>query len=266
MAIILTILKVLGILLLVLLALVLVIALAVLFVPFKYRANGGVEDPDGNEELKLTILKKQLNLGASVTWLFGAVKVLFSYHGKEMLEVRIFGVDIGIMDKLQKIAAGRKKGEKEKKEEEDGNEEISVIEKAAELIGKGLRVLDVVDSIRTTLFDGKCGRRAWNKVTTRIFHIIAKMQPGYFRVGGTVGLSDPVLNGAMTGAGSMLMPFVGNQLQVNTDWDKYRFDMKAEVSGQVQLIVPVKETVPLIFDKDCKKVFKKIMKEINKIR
>ena len=64
----------------------------------------------------------------------------------------------------------------------------------------------------------------------------------------------------MTGITAMLMPFADDHLRLNTEWEMYRCDMEAEMSGKLRLIVPVKEAVSLFFDRDCRKVFKKLLK------
>ena len=70
----------------------------------------------------------------------------------------------------------------------------------------------------------------------------------------------------MMGFNSILMPFMDEHLGINTEWDLYRCDMNAEMAGKIRLITPVKETVPLIFDKDCRKVLRKLKKVKSKLQ
>ena len=143
MAIFLTILKWLGIILLVILALVLLILLIVLLVPFKYKARAAVDDPDRHEEFPVSVLKEKSDVVAAVSWLFGAVKVLVTYPGNELLAVKIFGKDIGIMDKLKKSETGEKEEEAEEEKEE---EETSLTQKLEAVSAKAEKILDLVDS------------------------------------------------------------------------------------------------------------------------
>lgn len=262
MAVFLTILKWLGIILLVILALVLLILLIVLLVPFKYKARAAVDDPDRHEEFPVSVLKEKSDVVAAVSWLFGAVKVLVTYPGNELLAVKIFGKDIGIMDKLKKSETGEKEEEAEEEKEE---EETSLTQKLEAVSAKAEKILDLVDYIYRVL-TGSCGRRAWRKVRQRLGNILAHVMPDYWKLIGTVGLSDPCLNGRLAGVTSMFKPFVDEHLDLNTEWEMYRCDMEAELAGELRLIVPVKEAVPLVFDKDCRKVLKKLKKVKAKLK
>ena len=264
MAVFLTILKWLGIILLILLALILVILLIVLLVPIKYNARAAVDDPDRHEEFPVAVLKEKSEVKAFISWLFGAVKGLVSYPGNELIAVRIFGKDIGLMDKLRKEESGEKEAEEEKKEEEE-KEKTSLAEKVDAAVGKAEKIIDVVDYIHRVL-TGSCGRRAFRKVSRRLLNILDSIMPDHWKIGGNVGLNDPCLNGKLTGFNSILMPFMDEHLGINTEWDLYRCDMNAEMAGKIRLITPVKETVPLIFDKDCRKVLKKLKKVKSKLK
>ena len=68
------------------------------------------------------------------------------------------------------------------------------------------------------------------------------------------------MNGRMTGACAVLMPVCDDHLSIETQWEDYRFDLKAEMEGKLRLAVPVKEAISLVLDKNCRKLFKKVMK------
>ena len=255
MAVFLTILKWLGIILLVLLTLILVILLIVLLVPIKYNARAAVEDPDRHEEFPVSVLRENSEVTARISWLFGAVTVLVAFPGNELIAVKIFGKDIGFMNRLKKQEAVLEEADKEQEEE---MRETSLSEKVD-------AVINVVDYIHRVL-TGSCGRRAFRKVSRRLLKIIDSMMPDHWKISGNVGLNDPCLNGKMMGFNSILMPFMDEHLGINTEWDLYRCDMNAEMAGKIRLITPVKETVPLIFDKDCRKVLRKLKKVKSKLQ
>ena len=81
-----------------------------------------------------------------------------------------------------------------------------------------------------------------------------------WKLTGNVGLNDPCLNGKLTAVNSILMPFADDHMQVETEWDLYRCNLEAAAAGKIRIIVPVKEMLPLVFDKDCRKVYKKLKK------
>ena len=264
MAVFLTILKWLGIILLVLLTLILVILLIVLLVPIKYNARAAVEDPDRHEEFPVSVLRENSEVTARISWLLGAVTVLVAFPGNELIAVKVFGRDIRIMDRLRKEETSEEEAE-EKKEEEEEKEETSLAQRVETAVGKAEKIINVVDYIHRVL-TGSCGRRAFRKVSRRLLKIIDSMMPDHWKISGNVGLNDPCLNGKMMGFNSILMPFMDEHLGINTEWDLYRCDMNAEMAGKIRLITPVKETVPLIFDKDCRKVLRKLKKVKSKLQ
>ena len=252
MAVFLTILKWVGIILLVLLALILVILLIVLLVPIKYNARAAVEDPERHEEFPFAVLREKSEVNALISWLFGAVKILVAFPGDELIAMKVFGKDIGLMDRLKKDETGEK-------------EETSLEKRLEVLAAKAEKIINAVDYVHRVL-TGSCGRRAFRKVSRRLLNILDSLMPDHWKIRGNVGLNDPCLNGRFSGFTSILMPFMDEHLGIDTEWDLYRCDMEAEMDGKFRLITPLKETVPLVFDKDCRKVLKKLRKVKSKLQ
>ena len=264
MAVFLTILKWLGIILLAALVLVLVLILIALLVPFRYNARAAVDDPERHEEFSVSVLIERSSAAACVSWFFGVVKVLIAFPGNELITVKVFGRDIRIMDRLRKEETSEEEAE-EKKEEEEEKEETSLAQRVETAVGKAEKIINAVDYIHRVL-TGSCGRRAWRKVRMRLLNIADDLVPAHWKISGNVGLGDPCLNGNLTGFTSILMPFLDEHLGVNTEWDLYRCDMNAQMDGKFRIITPVKEMVPLIFDKDCRKVLRKLKKVKSKLQ
>ena len=168
------------------------------------------------------------------------------------------------MDRLKKKETGEKETEEEQEEEEE-KEETSLSEKIDAAAAKAEKIINAVDYVHRVL-TGSCGRRAFRKVSRRLSRILDSVMPDHWKIGGNVGLNDPCLNGKLTGFTSMLMPFTDEHLGIDTEWDLYRCNMNAEMAGKIRLITPVKETVPLIFDKDCRKMIKKLKKVKSKLQ
>ena len=74
------------------------------------------------------------------------------------------------------------------------------------------------------------------------------------------------MNGRVRQVCAVLMPFLEEHLNLATQWEMYRCDLKAEMAGRIFLAVPVKEAVPLVFDKDCRKLYKKLKRARSKFR
>ena len=260
MAVILTILKWLGIVLLILLVMGLIGLLLVLLVPFRYKAAARVDDPETHSEFPVEVLLDNSEVTAEVTWLFGAVRLLLSYPKGELISLKIFGRDMRIMERLKRHAPQEEtEQEGEKEEEEKEEEKKSLSERAEEAVDKIERIFDTIDYIYRVL-TGTCGRRALSKIGKRIRNIMLHTLPRRYLLSGTVGLSDPCLNGRMTGACAMLMPVCDDSLQIATQWEDYRCDLRAEAEGKMCVGVPVKEALPLVFDRDCRKLYKKLLR------
>lgn len=257
MAIFLTVLKWIGIILLILLALVLIILLAVLLVPLKYEARAAVNDPESHEQFPVSVLKEQSNATVTLSWFLGALKVIAAYPSKELLCVKVFGKDIGIMDKLSKGKKEEPEEEKQEPEEEKEEDNRTLAEKAEASAAKAEKITGLIDYIYRVL-TSRCGQRALAKIEKRLLNILIHVMPYYWNFDGTVGLSDPCLNGRLAGASAILSTISDDHLQLQTQWDLYRCNLETDLAGELRLIVPVKEAVPLVFDKDCRKLLKKL--------
>lgn len=258
MTILLSILKWLGIILLILLLIILILIILVMFVPFRYRLQAEVDDPETHEEFPVSVLKERSDVLAEVSWLLGALRIIVTYPSKEILCVKIFGKDIGIMNILKKESSEEPEEEEEEGEEAE-EEETSLEEKVDALTGKAEKVIGAVDYAYRVL-TGSCSRRATDKVIKRLKAIVLHVLPDQWEMSGTVGLSDPSLNGRTAGLFAILSTIADDRMQMQTEWEQYRCDLKAEIGGYLRLIVPVKEALPLIFDKDCRKMLRKLKK------
>ncbi len=104
MAIFLSVLKIIGIVLLIILAVLLLLVLLLLFVPLRYKANGGYRD-------------EKYEADAKVTWLLHIISVKFHIdNDKKSCIVRLFGIKLmDLLNPKPKKEKKPKKPEKEKK-------------------------------------------------------------------------------------------------------------------------------------------------------
>lgn len=252
MVIVLNLLKWLGCLLLVLLIIALVIILLLLFAPFHYKASLTVDDPKTHEEFPVMVIRNRSDVNAEVVWLGGILKLIIAFPRGYLISVELFGKDLGVMKRFGKKKEEKKEEQPEEKKEEEKEEGGITIEKIE-------RYFDAADHLQRIL-TGRCGRRAIAKVSDHLIRVVEHVLPRNWALSGTVGLGDPCLNGKLTGACAVLMPVCEEHLQLDTEWENYRCDLKAEIDGILRVIVPVKEVLPLLFDKDCLKMLKKLRK------
>ena len=257
MAILLTVLKWIGIILLAVLVLTLVLIFLILLVPFRYKGRAGISDPECHEKFPTEVLKERTDMTFDVTWLLGIVRIAAAYPGAKLVSVKVFGKDVWPRKSGKKSEEESPEETEEEEEEEEGPKSLS--ERVDALIAKSEKYITFIDNVYRIL-TGSCGRRAWNKVSRRLLNIGRHSSPRIWRLTGNVGLNDPCLNGRLTAVNSILMPFADDHLQVETEWDLYRCNLEAAAAGKIRIIVPVKEMLPLVFDKDCRKVYMKLKK------
>ena len=257
MAILLTVLKWIGIILLAVLVLTLVLIFLILLVPFRYKGRAGISDPECHEKFPTEVLKERTDMTFDVTWLLGIVRIAAAYPGAKLVSVKVFGKDVWPRKSGKKSEEESPEETEEEEEEEEGPKSLS--ERVDALIAKSEKYITFIDNVYRIL-TGSCGRRAWNKVSRRLLNLGRHSSPRMWRLTGNVGLNDPCLNGRLTAVNSILMPFADDHLQVETEWDLYRCNLEAAAAGKIRIIVSVKEMLPLVFDKDCRKVYKKLKK------
>ena len=264
MAILLAVLKWIGIILLILLAVILFVLLLVLFVPFRYKGRAGVSDPECHEEFPVAVLKERSDVNFDVSWLGGMIKVAAVFPAKKIVSLKVFGKEVWSMG-LEKKTEEEEKPKEPEEEKEEEKDTRSLCDKLDDLSAKVEKILDLIDYVHRVL-TGRCGRRAWEKVKVRLGRIVGHVVPQMWKLSGNIGLNDPCLNGNMNIAYSVLKPFADDHLNLETEWDLYRCNLEAAAAGRIQIFVPIKEAVPLIFDKDCRKVFKKLLKVKAKLK
>ena len=96
MAVLLSILKWIGIILLILLAIILIMIIIVLIVPIRYKADAKVDDPESHSEFPLSVFRDRSGVSAEITWFLGIIKILVTYPGGRLLSLKVFG-RIGVL-------------------------------------------------------------------------------------------------------------------------------------------------------------------------
>lgn len=250
MTIFLAVLKWIGIILLIILGILLVLLLLVLFVPIRYRFRALVDDPESHEEFPLDVLLERSGVMSEVSWFWGSFKVFVRFPGEKLLDIRIFGKSFSLGVSEEREEPEKQPQEEEEEEEEQEEELESIIDRIDRLCHKA----DYYWRVLT----GSCGRRAADKIITRMTKIMLRVIPDSWKLCGTLGLSDPCLNGRVSGLSAILTTFWEESVDMTTQWELYRFDLSTEAAGKIVLAYPVGQMIPLVFDKDIRKVIKKL--------
>ncbi len=252
MSVFLPILKIIGTVLLIVVLLVLVLVLLILFVPIRYKVRGQINDGETHDEFPLEILWHQSEGDARISWFAGIFKVLVNYPEPKGIFVKIFGINFDFRKLLHRSGNGSEDDEEKKEEsEEKGRPTLE------EIAGRIEKILEKADRL-VRILTGSCGRRAGRKLVSKLDVFIPKVMPrrGYMR--GTVGMGDPYYGGKLEGVIAILSPFAEDHLAVETEMAGYRCDLKADFSGKIRIVTVLQLVIPLLLDKDCKKLVKKI--------
>lgn len=261
----LTILKILGIILLVILGLILITVATVLFVPIRYRSKGYVEKTDEGIDDKIS---------AKVTWLLHILSVSFELDGKETkLTIKIFGkkLNIGVDDKSDKTDGTKKKVIAEEKVIEktvttDKVTEKNVTEKnvtekvtTEELVTEEVeekksfkqKILDILEKIKGFFEKIKRinaiknsfieylkkdeSKIAIKEIKNIIFGAIRHILPQKFKARAWFGFEDPATTGNVLGVLSIFYGIYGKNLDLNPNFQKEVLKFEYELKGRIRL-------------------------------
>lgn len=299
LSVVLTILKIIGIVLLSVLGLIIFILLLVLFVPIRYRINASK-----------TSETDKFKASGKVTWLLHLLNVHISYPSDEMFMIRISFFKLyprKHKDKTIKTSKPPKAGKSKPHKEEQISEDDERIVLAQEIIDKTEEVLDEVidenaaEEEKATLkgFVNKvCGFLKNIKLTvisvydkiksvfSKITHIIDVIGSNKFQIGfkkckkellkllkkfipkkiyGYVkfGFEDPSTTGAVLGYYSLAFPLIGPKLKVLPDFENQVTEFDVSIKGRITIISVLIAALKVYFDKDIKRFFNLIKKEFS---
>lgn len=249
MAIFLTVLKILGILILVLLCAVIAVVLGILFVPFRYKVRAESMDPEPHEKFSASVLKEHIQAQAAVTWCLHllTIQMVYPHSEKEFLTVKIFG---------KKIALQRHHGGKKREQTQQKKAQRSFLQRLEEMPDKVETVCNRIDHYFRIL-TGTCGRRAFAKLMERLGFLWDRAAPTAWSLTGTAGLGDPYLSGKIAEVTAILGPLTEDNLRIDVEWEAFRLDLHGELEGRIRGILLVRTALPILLDKDCRKLVRK---------
>lgn len=273
--ILLTILKILGIVLLVFVAAIVLLLIIVLFVPIRYRIKAQ-KDAD------------IINGKARVSWLFGilAFVVLYKEKGIE-LQVRILGINImRLLKKLSKpkesnaISSNKNENKEEnineisksvqdksvididqiKRDTNKGKEKESILLKIKNIIPKikssiskiKLTIRNIYDKINywKDFISDQRTKDAFGYVKKHVIRILKHIMPK--RLKGTIeyGFDDPCKTGQILAGVSMFYPLYYKSLSLHPDFSGSVLNGHIDLKGRIYVIFFVKSAILILFNKN----------------
>lgn len=105
---------------------------------------------------------------------------------------------------------------------------------------------------------------AWLKLLKQLKKIWRNVKPRKISVDVHYGANDPGQTASVYGYYCMIYPFFGKQIRFVPDLENEVFELDALVKGRVQLYRMLLSAWALVFDKNCRKVFRLLMREVKR--
>lgn len=272
--ILLTILKIIGIIIASVLVLLLLIASLVLFVPIRYGGKVGFHGkPD---------------ISVRVTYLLKMISARFEMHeGNREFVIRIFGIRLGRKkNKKRKRRRRDRKNRKDRKKSEsvalmetDNTVNDDYVEVTAETFGetsqedfepdiksgkknkknisknaKGIynNLSSKIKNISNEIND-EGNRRAFKVLRDALAMVLKHIKPQKHEVSVTFGTGDPATTGELLGGIYVFIYMSGINAEVYPDFENKVFEMDSEFKGRIRLFTLLRIGLKTYFNEDVKK-------------
>lgn len=299
-SILLTILKILGIILLVLLGIILTVILSVLFVPVRYRLDAHRD------------LQEQAPVYAAVkaTWLLHLISVFFSYPDAAYVCVKLFGITLYRSDREKKPKKTKKKKEPKKQENSEENPEENTVkseetleesteptESAETADSDGFedeeteekptfkeffsKLWDKIKNIQYTItqicdkikhivknikyyikvIQSNTFKNAFSLCSGELFKLLKSIRPRKVKGKLLIGTGDPASTGQVLAIYGILYPFIGNHIDITPDFEQQIVEGELLVKGKITVFKALKMAVVIFFNKDVRRLLKLLKRE-----
>lgn len=248
----LTILKIIGIILLCILGSILVLLFIILFVPVRYKAFGSYKDRIPNVKVRISYL----------LYLF-----CFVIFYKEKLDyyVRLIGIKIRLSSRSKKKKQVTKTGEEsssedEKEESDSEDKNASDDEKKDSLIqrlsSKKENISNIIDILtRDTT------KEALLVCKDRIGRALKAILPKRGRIYARIGLSNAGTTGKILGVYKALYDYIGDVVTFYPVFDSEVIDIEFDLKGHIRAITVLYHLLRIYFDKNCNRLIRLFIKK-----
>ena len=244
----LTILKITGIVLLSIIAFLLLILIIFLFVPVRYKAKGSFKDKIPQAKF-------------SISYLLYILYIVFRYDQGFSYCIRIFGIKLNLK-KSKKKSADKADDENPKEEKDtssdgsqDENDEVekeSFSEKISETVQKIDKAIDILSRDTT--------KEALEVTKYRIGRSIRSMLPYKGKVYARIGLENAGTTGKILGVYKALYDYIGDVVTFYPVFDSEVIDISFDLKGRIRAITILYHLVRIYMDKNCRRLIKMLIK------
>ncbi|MBP5623496.1 MAG: hypothetical protein J6X36_01350 [Lachnospiraceae bacterium] len=266
LAILLTILKVTGIVLLCIIGLLLFVLLIVLFVPIRYKADGFYKDSD-------------YNVKAKASWLLHVVTVSFDLKASKEPVIKVFGIKLKGKKKkdeeegetaeettedVTKEAKEETKEEavekiKEESTDEQFSEETAKDEEDKRSEKKDKRSKDKKEFKSESVYDKIKGyvdiiksdefKESFALVKKQLCRLLKAILPRKWEINASLGFEDPSLTGYVCAVSGAMYMWFRKHIHIVGDFDEEKIDAKAYFKGRIYIVVLVYVFLRVWFNK-----------------
>ncbi len=295
MAVLLTVLKIIGIILLVILGLILLILLLVLFVPIRYKISAARDKDDDD-----------LRASAGISYLLHILTAGVTYEDKETDKyIKVFGIKINkkedntkpvnnepepateeaanaaeeTEDNTEETAADTETGaeteeeteytieeETEEKEEREDKEEESLADKINKILDaierKYGNLTDRINGIRRKIrywdkmLNDKGNRRAFELIKEETVKLLRRIAPKKIKGFIHFGFDDPATTGQILAVLGVFYPVLPKKLVIDAGFSDTDIYGYADIKGRIFLIVVAVSLLRIMLSKDCRRLWR----------
>ena len=285
MGLVITILKIIGIILLAILALVLVVAATVIFVPVRYRIKADRSDP-----------ATDLSAKAFITYLLHIISVRFEYDDGFRYSVKVLGIRIrpkkekkdktedSTLPEVSQSVRDDAEAEPENVQEsnaveydvqetvtlqshdEQNDPDISLSDKIDAIIDKIISTYDnmedKINGIRCRihsidkLLNDPHNRNAFDLIKKEVLRLLKKIAPQKVRGFVHFGFEDPATTGKVLMYLALIYPSLPRKLVIDPGWEDTDLYGYLDMKGHLALITVLISLLRLICNKDVRRLWR----------
>lgn len=254
-----------GRILLWILLIVLVLILLILFVPIRYRLRFSVDDPKPHDEADPGALRDRLRCDFRFSWLVHLVSGGIAVPERPAFIVRILFLRLDIGEIIRRHPKkAKEKPDKEKEQAPSLHFPFTPEELAEFLRYHAHHIYDTMKSAAgklrraLRLLQAEASRHTLEKLSGIVQRLLASVLPNRTRVFGTIGLSDPALEGDFMAVLGMLMPFVHGTFEILPVFTQYQTDVRGQISGRIFLVTILRAALAVVLDRQIMRTLRRV--------
>ena len=242
----LSILKIIGIILLCILGFIILLLLMVLFVPLRYRIKGNYKDKIPDFCIKAHYLLHMVS-----------VSFVIKDKSKELI-IRLFGIKLKLKKKKQKEEAKSKDNSEKDKPQENAEEAVAKEDKE-----KKASIGSILQKIKyyINIIKKDSTKKAFETVKKRLVKILKAVLPYKGKIRIYLGLENPGTTGEILGAYKALYDFIGKSVTLYPYFDREYLEVDCDIKGAVFPFRIINQLVAIYLDKNCRRLIHLFIKK-----